>query len=111
MRLTSRLDDERKSGAIWYVIFRQSPNSAEAVHRDRHLFRFPALGCLLAMLVWGCSSRNEPWKDPYPGKDETANVSYTSFIERPKHLDPARSCSANEFRFIAQIYEPPLQLR
>jgi hypothetical protein len=26
MRLMSRLDDERKSGAIWYGIFRQSPN-------------------------------------------------------------------------------------
>jgi hypothetical protein len=30
MRLLSRLDDERKSGAIWYVIFRQSPNVSEA---------------------------------------------------------------------------------
>jgi len=27
MRLLSRLEDERKSGAIWYVIFRQSPYS------------------------------------------------------------------------------------
>jgi hypothetical protein len=27
MRLLSRLDDERKSGAIWYVIFRQSPKA------------------------------------------------------------------------------------
>jgi len=27
MRLLSRLDDERKSGAIWYVIFRQSPKT------------------------------------------------------------------------------------
>jgi len=27
MRLMSRLDDERKSGAIWYAIFRQSPYS------------------------------------------------------------------------------------
>jgi len=26
MRLLSRLEGERKSGAIWYVIFRQSPN-------------------------------------------------------------------------------------
>jgi len=26
MRLLSRLDDGRKSGAIWYAIFRQSPN-------------------------------------------------------------------------------------
>jgi hypothetical protein len=25
MRLMSRLDDNRKSGAIWYAIFRQSP--------------------------------------------------------------------------------------
>jgi hypothetical protein len=25
MRLLSRLDDERKSGAIWYAILRQSP--------------------------------------------------------------------------------------
>ncbi|MCG6868587.1 MAG: ABC transporter substrate-binding protein [Gammaproteobacteria bacterium] len=61
------------------------------------------------MLLWGCGSPDEPWNDPYPGKDATANVSYTSFNERPKHLDPARSYSANEFRFIAQIYEPPLQ--
>jgi len=27
MRQLSRLDDERKSGAIWYVIFRQSPKA------------------------------------------------------------------------------------
>jgi hypothetical protein len=26
MRLLSRLDDETKSGATWYVIFWQSPN-------------------------------------------------------------------------------------
>jgi len=27
MRLLSRLDDERKYGAIWYAIFRQSPKA------------------------------------------------------------------------------------
>jgi hypothetical protein len=27
MRLLSRLDDERKSGAIWYANFRQSPKN------------------------------------------------------------------------------------
>jgi hypothetical protein len=26
MRLLSRLEADRKSGAIWYVLFRQSPN-------------------------------------------------------------------------------------
>lgn len=34
---------------------------------------------------------------------------YSSFSERPKHLDPARSYSSDEYSYIAQIYEPPLQ--
>jgi ABC-type transport system substrate-binding protein len=34
---------------------------------------------------------------------------YSSFSIRPKHLDPARSYSANEAIFTAHIYEPPLQ--
>ena len=33
MRLLSRLDDERKSGAIWYAIFRQSPKAMELDYR------------------------------------------------------------------------------
>jgi hypothetical protein len=28
MRLLSLLEDERKSGAIWYLLFRQSPNAS-----------------------------------------------------------------------------------
>jgi oligopeptide transport system substrate-binding protein len=50
-----------------------------------------------------------PWNNPYPHRDETANIAYARFGERPKLLDPARSYSANEYAFIAQIYEPPLQ--
>ncbi len=50
-----------------------------------------------------------PWNDPYPRGQATANLVYSSFSERPKHLDPVRSYSANEYAFIAQIYEPPLQ--
>ena len=34
---------------------------------------------------------------------------YSSFSERPKRLDPVSSYSSNEYQFIAQIYEPPLQ--
>jgi hypothetical protein len=37
MRLLSRLDDERKSGAIWYVIFRQSPKASS----QRRMFIVP----------------------------------------------------------------------
>ena len=49
------------------------------------------------------------WNNPYPAADTNKNTLYSFFAERPKHLDPARSYSSDEYRFIAQIYEPPLQ--
>ncbi len=49
------------------------------------------------------------WNNPYPESQAKENVLYSSFSERPKHLDPVRSYSAGEYAFIAQIYEPPLQ--
>lgn len=49
------------------------------------------------------------WNDPYPAGAARANVLHRSFAEQPKHLDPARSYSSDEYTFIAQIYEPPLQ--
>lgn len=60
-----------------------------------------------AILLAGCGEA--PWNDPYPANDATGNRVYSSFAERPKHLDPARSYSADEYAFLAQIYEPPLQ--
>lgn len=50
-----------------------------------------------------------PWNNPYPATDTEQNILYDSFSERPNHLDPVRAYSANEYVFIAQIYEPPLQ--
>ncbi len=61
---------------------------------------------LLTVALAACS---QPWNDPYPPSQATADILYTSFAERPKHMDPARSYSANEYAIIAQIYEPPLQ--
>lgn len=63
---------------------------------------------LLSAAAWP-ASHGSPWNDPYPGERSLANTLYGSFSERPKHLDPARSYSADEYRFIGQIYEPPLQ--
>jgi len=60
-----------------------------------------------ALLLGGCG--DGPWNDPYPAGQAKANVAYSAFAERPKHLDPARSYSENEYAFIAQVYEPPLQ--
>jgi ABC-type transport system substrate-binding protein len=62
---------------------------------------------LAAALLAGCGDR--PWNDPYPASEAGANILYSSFSERPKHLDPVQSYSSNEFAFIANIYQPPLQ--
>ncbi len=62
---------------------------------------------VLAYFLSGCSG--EGWNNPYPASESQSDTLYSSFRERPKHLDPVRSYSANEYAFIAQIYEPPLQ--
>lgn len=61
----------------------------------------------LALLLVSCTDNT--LNSPYPAADIKANTLYSSFSERPKHLDPARSYSSNEYSFIAQIYEPPFQ--
>ncbi|MGD8937863.1 MAG: ABC transporter substrate-binding protein [Gammaproteobacteria bacterium] len=57
--------------------------------------------------VSGCGG--EPWNNPYPRSQSQQNIYYSTFTERPKHLDPAQSYSSNEIVFTGQIYEPPLQ--
>ncbi|WP_367154839.1 ABC transporter substrate-binding protein [Methylomonas sp. HYX-M1] len=47
--------------------------------------------------------------NPYPDSDRARAIMYSSFSEQPKHLDPAVSYSSDEYGFIGQIYEPPLQ--
>ena len=67
--------------------------------------RFPiALACLLLLAACG-----EVWNDPYPAAESGKNILYGSFSERPKHLDPAQAYTADEYDFIWQVYEPPLQ--
>jgi len=66
--------------------------------------------CLIAMsmsLLSACD--NSSLNNPYPYKDVNANILYSSFSERPKRLDPIKSYVENEYAFIGQIYEPPLQ--
>lgn len=66
----------------------------------------PVMAALLLMLA-GCGAST--WNDPYPASQAAQNILYSSFAERPKHLDPVQSYSSNEITFTAQIYEPPLQ--
>ncbi len=63
-------------------------------------------GLLLSAFLAGCGSE---WNDPYPAGERGANILYSAFTERPKHLDPAQSYTEDESVFTGQIYEPPLQ--
>jgi len=64
---------------------------------------------LMALLLISAGCSETSLNNPYPEKEKTENILYSSFSERPKHLDPALSYSSNEIVFTAQIYEPPFQ--
>lgn len=49
------------------------------------------------------------WNNPHSSQKSASNTLFTSFSLSPKRLDPVVSYSANEWAFISQIYEPPLQ--
>jgi len=71
-------------------------------------FATPSFCVLLIVgLLAGCTGA--PWNSPYPAADAGANILYSAFTERPKHLDPVQSYSENEATFTSQIYQPPLQ--
>ncbi len=70
-------------------------------------YPYPALWavlCLLLILSNSCTPNN-----PYRPAERGKNYFYTTFTEPPKHLDPARAYSSDEYDFLAQVYEPPLQ--
>ncbi|MGA1562238.1 MAG: ABC transporter substrate-binding protein, partial [Gammaproteobacteria bacterium] len=69
-------------------------------------FGMLAIGTVGFAGLVGCDA---VWNSPYPAVEATDNTLYRSFSQRPKHLDPARSYSSNEYAILAQIVEPPLQ--
>lgn len=62
---------------------------------------------ILVALLTACNFSQ--LNNPYAREEAEGSVLYSSFSERPKHLDPAVSYSENEYTFTGQIYEPPLQ--
>lgn len=78
-----------------------------SVHMRSAIFLLTLLSIFLASFLTACSEG--AWNNPYPSESDDADVIYSSFSERPKRLDPVSSYSSNEYQFIAQIYEPPLQ--
>ncbi len=72
--------------------------------------RLHGVAVIVALLAMGLlSACGEVWNDPYPQAERGGNVLYSAFSERPKHLDPAQAYASDEYEFISQIYEPPLQ--
>jgi ABC-type transport system substrate-binding protein len=67
----------------------------------------------IKLLIWVVlpllGACTEPWNNPYLDTQRLDNTLYSSFSARPKHLDPARSYSSNEWTFIQSVYETPLQ--
>ncbi len=61
---------------------------------------------ILLLFLGGCG---DVWNDPYPVEERGKNIFYTSFVNRPKHLDPVQSYTSDEADFTMQVYEPPLQ--
>src|SRR4030065_2464656 len=65
---------------------------------------FLAVLCFFLIISNSCTPIN-----PYRPAERGKNYFYTTFTEPPKHLDPARAYSSDEYGFLSQIYETPLQ--
>ena len=75
---------------------------------DRAQRRSPLLAVtvLAAQLGWSACLSNSPYRDE---EEDGQRVYYSAYYEAPKHLDPVISYSSGQYRFLSQIYEPPLQ--
>ncbi|RKU34996.1 peptide ABC transporter substrate-binding protein, partial [Candidatus Poribacteria bacterium] len=71
---------------------------------NMNIFKQTGLLVCFAFII-GCGVPN----NPYPKAEQNQEIYYSTFNEEPKHFDPAVSYSSDEYRFIQQIYEPPLQ--
>ena len=74
-------------------------------HKNRSLLFFS----LIIIAIFASNLTSCTPNDPYRDSEKKANIYYTTFSDAPKHLDPARSYSSNEYTFLGQIYEPPVQ--
>lgn len=64
---------------------------------------------LILFLLFLTACTEGALNNPYVVDEGMNKVIYSSFSERPKHLDPARAYSSNEYAIIAQVYEPLFQ--
>jgi len=68
-----------------------------------------AMGKIYILMMIYVSLHADVWNNPHSKEKSASNTLFTSFSLPPKRLDPVISYNANEWAFISQIYEPPLQ--
>jgi oligopeptide transport system substrate-binding protein len=66
----------------------------------------PRIFLICLLFLAGCEGA---WNDPYGESGRRGMTLYSSFSERPKHLDPVQSYTEDEAKFTQQVYEPLLQ--
>ena len=66
----------------------------------------PRIFLICLLFLAGCDGA---WNDPYGESGRRGMTLYSSFSERPKHLDPVQSYTEDEAKFTQQVYEPLLQ--
>ena len=64
---------------------------------------------LILAIALGLVACADQWNRPYTEEAVVSNTLFTAFSTPPKHLDPVRAYSSNEWQIISQILEPPLQ--
>lgn len=64
---------------------------------------------LLGAAALGLAACSDQWNTPYTAEQVASNTLFSTFAAPPKHLDPVRSYSSNEWAINAQVLEPPLQ--
>ncbi len=85
------------------------PPSAAPAEDSKAGGRTPAASLLILAVIIAISLVSCTPNNPYRTSEEGSNTFYSTFNEPPKHLDPARAYSSDEYAFIGQIYEPPLE--
>src|SRR5262245_14733971 len=71
--------------------------------------RIPKLMGLAGTFILALAVSSGCTNNPYRLSEAGRNIYYDTFHEEPKHLDPARAYSSDEYLLLNQIYEPVVQ--
>ena len=77
--------------------------------RPGQCFAFLVKPLIILVIVLSLVACADQWNRPYTEEAVASNTLFTAFSTPPKHLDPVRAYSSNEWQIISQILEPPLQ--